>query len=547
VGGTEGVGIAFLYQTFDSTGALAECRFHRDAARGVLQTLLPEPGSELKGHMRTRAELLQASGYSDRPSDFDDLLRILDEELRLIAPTTDLDGNALEDLKRTPSVASPVGTSVVGPAVGQDYFQLTHDFLVRPLREWLTRAQRETRRGRAELLLRERSLTWSSTPRNQLLPSFWEFLTILFLTDRKRWTETERKTIRQSTRIHVGRLAVATALLLVLVLGAAQVRRTIRERQEETRAQGLLDSLMNADIQRLPEIMVDIEKDRGRVQSGIQAEYASAAAGSPRKLRAALALLPVDDGPLGCVVEHLITCPVGQFGIIRVALGSRADELLWSEANNAQGPAVRRFRAAAALATLQPGDERWEDAAPFMARHLTTSVPKIELGAWLHYIQPAAARLRQPLVEILKNRKLSATQREAAAVALALYLRDDPESLVDIILVADEPAEFSPLIATLKLNFAPVLPRLLSEVRRAPSEDLTGAERSEVRRRQSMAAVTLYHLDHYQEIWPLFKFSADPSLRSYVVFHLGKLGSDPTELAKKLAVEPDTAVRRALL
>ena len=30
---------------------------------------------------------------------------------------------------------------------GQKYYQLTHDYLVPSLREWLTRKQKETRRG----------------------------------------------------------------------------------------------------------------------------------------------------------------------------------------------------------------------------------------------------------------------------------------------------------------------------------------------------------------------------------------------------------------
>ena len=37
--------------------------------------------------MRSYAELLEASGYGNRPRDFDDLIRILDSEIRLITPT----------------------------------------------------------------------------------------------------------------------------------------------------------------------------------------------------------------------------------------------------------------------------------------------------------------------------------------------------------------------------------------------------------------------------------------------------------------------------
>ena len=51
------------------------------------------------------------------------------------------------------------------------YYQLTHDYLVPSLRDWLTRKQRETRRGRAELRLAERTALWSGKPESRFLPS----------------------------------------------------------------------------------------------------------------------------------------------------------------------------------------------------------------------------------------------------------------------------------------------------------------------------------------------------------------------------------------
>ena len=46
--------------------------------------------------MRSRQELLEASGYANRPRDFDDLIHILDRELRLITPT-DPEGSEASD------------------------------------------------------------------------------------------------------------------------------------------------------------------------------------------------------------------------------------------------------------------------------------------------------------------------------------------------------------------------------------------------------------------------------------------------------------------
>ena len=87
VGGTEGIGVTFLEETFSATTALPERRRHQHAVRSVLKELLPELGTDIKGHSHSYAELLEESGYTNRPEDFNNLLRILDSELRLITPT----------------------------------------------------------------------------------------------------------------------------------------------------------------------------------------------------------------------------------------------------------------------------------------------------------------------------------------------------------------------------------------------------------------------------------------------------------------------------
>jgi hypothetical protein len=87
VGGAEGVGVAFLEETFSATTAPPEHRLRQKAARAVLRALLPEQGTEIRGHIRSERELAEVSGYSRRPQEFAGLLRILDNELRLVTPT----------------------------------------------------------------------------------------------------------------------------------------------------------------------------------------------------------------------------------------------------------------------------------------------------------------------------------------------------------------------------------------------------------------------------------------------------------------------------
>ena len=62
-GGTEGVGVAFLEETFAADGA-PPTPLHQEAARAVLKALLPEAGTDIKGHMRSTGS---AGGLRVRP------------------------------------------------------------------------------------------------------------------------------------------------------------------------------------------------------------------------------------------------------------------------------------------------------------------------------------------------------------------------------------------------------------------------------------------------------------------------------------------------
>ena len=223
VGGTEGIGVNFLEETFSSRKANPEHRLHQQAARQVLKALLPEVGTDIKGHMRSHAELLAASGYQDRPAEFKDLLRILDGALRLITPT-DPDG-----------VRSGSGSDS-----GSKYYQLTHDYLVPSLREWLTRKQKETRQGRAELRLAELAALWNAKPENRRLPGWNDYRNIRRFTDRKKWTKPQRRMMRQAARYH---------------------------------AQALVRRLLEADL-------VDVPEDRGSGPPASQMDGAASAAGA---------------------------------------------------------------------------------------------------------------------------------------------------------------------------------------------------------------------------------------------------------------------------
>ena len=281
VGGTEGVGLTFLEETFSASTAPPEHRFHQKAAQSVLKALIPETGTDIKGQMKSRQELQEASGYANRPRDFDDLLRILDPELRLITPT-DPEGSSSEGQRTTPN--------------GQ-YYQLAHDYLVHSLRDWLTRKQRETHRGRAELRLAERSASWNSKPENRHLPSALQWANIRLLTKKKDWTEPERRMMRRAGRVYGVRGALTLALLTGAVLAGIAVRRQVIETQHATHAGDLVQRVLDADTPKVPGIVGAMHDYRRWVDPSLRIELDKRSDDSRQKLHASLALLPIDAIP----------------------------------------------------------------------------------------------------------------------------------------------------------------------------------------------------------------------------------------------------------
>ena len=182
VGGAHGIGLAFLEETFSASTAPPEHRLHQKAAQAVLKALLPESGTDIKGQMRSHQQLLEVSGYANRPRDFDDLIHILDPELRLITPT-DPEGSSSDDQVTLPN--------------GQ-YYQLAHDYLVHSLRDWLTRKQRETRRGRAGLLLAERAALWTAKPELRYLPTLSEWLYISMFVSKEKRSDSQHRWMRRA-------------------------------------------------------------------------------------------------------------------------------------------------------------------------------------------------------------------------------------------------------------------------------------------------------------------------------------------------------------
>ncbi len=338
VGGTEGIGVTFLEEMFSARTAPPAHRVHQKAVHAVLKALLPDQGTEIKGRMQSFDSLLEASGHSDRRQDFDSLLGILDSELRLITPTE-------------PDDSAEVSRE------GQ-YYQLTHDYLVPSLRDWLTRKQRETRRGRAELRLAERSELWNSKSENRHLPSLWEWLTIGVLTERKKWTAQQARMMARAGRVHALRWGTAITLFLVIGIIVQQIVSSARHRNLVERIQTAAAALSNSREILVPRAIEDLQEYPPKmVLDELHTQFAEG--DEDQKLSLGYGLAHFGDVNVEFLVEQIATVAPREGENLTTALGQSTEvalETLREAAASAEVKEAWREKARLAITALHLGD-----------------------------------------------------------------------------------------------------------------------------------------------------------------------------------------------
>jgi serine/threonine protein kinase/formylglycine-generating enzyme required for sulfatase activity len=451
VGGTEGVGVTFLEETFSSAQANPRHRLHQKAAQAVLKALLPESGTNIKGQMRSEQDLLNTAGYADRPRDFTDLIHILDPELRLITPT-DPEGSADDAQAAKPA--------------GQRYYQLTHDYLVHSLRDWLTRKQRETRRGRAGLRLAERSSLWNARPENRRLPSALEWANIRLLTKKTEWTDPQRRMMRHAGRVH-GLRGLGLAILIALTTwGGIEVYGNLR-------ASALVESLKTANTTRVPALIEQLRSYRRWADRPLSGLLSSTKNDPDQHLRASLAnlaLLPDDGSQADYLYDRLLSVSAGELPVIWGILQKRhqgIDKRLWQLLNDPKSDQEKRFHAACALANADSAqvDKSWDTLAPFITdRFLTAAIKNPgDYSPLMETLRPIRQHLLTPLALIFRNPERSESERTFATTILADYASDDPNRLGELLMAADQKA-FVSLFPVAEKRAEQVLPVLQAEL-----------------------------------------------------------------------------------
>ena len=490
--------------------------------------------------MRSQAELQTASGYQERPSDFNDLLRILDGELRLITPT-DPEGESLSNSDRHSSLATR-------------YYQLTHDYLVPSLREWLTRKQRETKRGRAEIRLAERASRWNAKRENKQLPTAREWLGIRRLTERNKWTDDQRAMMQRAGSFHLSRLATAALIVGLITAGGLWTwnrvdlnRRNLlaqnAKEQEETRIEGLVGRLVSAEPSQLPDIIKELDKNPEVSKTHLAPLLATKGTSVDENrslLHARLASVSHDKSLIEPLLEELFTNRVKYIAPIRQQLRSYLDEMkekLRAILRDDKAEANRRFRAATALSDYIPESEAasWTDAdLLFVAGQLVMANSEVQ-PLLRENLRPISGRLLADLEKIFGDAKSTEAQRLSAANAFADYAVSDISKLSQLLTVAT-PEQYKVLYPLVAASPASSTVEDLRKITATlPPSELGSVERVPHGQRRANAAVTLLRLGEREKVLPVFDMTDDPEALTQFIFRCRNRGVRVEELLALLS------------
>lgn len=525
VGGIEGLGATFLEEMLGKNAVNPAHRRHQSATQAVLTALLPDHGSDIRGHIRSYHELLTASDLS--PSAFDDLLYILETELRVIAPT-DTEGRC---------------------------YQLTHDYLVPALRQWLTVKQRETRGGRAHLLLAERASVWNAQPQKRHLPTWWEWTAIQLHSRRSGWTEPQRRMMRAAGWHRLSHAGVLALLLCLFGWAAVEGSRYLR-------AVELVRALGSVDTAGVAKIVGDLSSCRKWADPRLTTMIEEG--DRKQRLHASLALLPVDPGQFNYLYDRMLD-PDQQADVVwvicqalrdhRQELASRLSDFLEEESNR-----DRRLRAACALAFYDPRNLLWTRDTVLcdeVANKLLKEPPVVS-EIWLQGTRALRRQFGKSFLNIVADTTRSESERTMAAhlSLLCKPIEVTTEEMAAFILDTDDLLLYDRVLPYFLAKSGEATSLMREELQKKTQLEMSEVQKNLLPQRQAKAAVFLLQYDQQESpwpvqqaacLWPLLRDCSNPALRACLIHRFSEAGADPQTLIRQYEVEQDVGARQALL
>jgi eukaryotic-like serine/threonine-protein kinase len=496
VGGAQGVGYKFLESTFESMHANPQHRAFQQEARLLLEALVPVTG-QIRGRMLPIESLREACGMKNRPLEFNSLLKVLDSELRLITPVGVLGVDESSKTEGNPTT----------------HYQLTHDFLVGSLRDWLTQKKRSTRQGRAEWCLEDRAVSWTLKPENRHLPSAFEYLNIQTLTKAARWTPQQGQMMRVATKYYGLRLLFA--LFLSCLLGWGLIAYL-----EARHADNLSAQLMHAETSEVPKLIQEISKVpnvRSRIENRLASEQSLDAR---QTLSLELGKWLFDPSDCSFICKKMSDLNSLEIKVVTEVTRGNAEPLVKAGISLLDGgtlSAPQRVAVSAALAQWDADSKLWETLGPQVAQDIVLQ-SRYELVGWVDLLKPVTDALLPTLSGMIRDAETT------------------PEVPLDIYeILTDESLEKSGHLW-----------RALDGV--PPRVDLDEDEYVRRSIQQARLAAALIRMGEREErLWNFLRSDENLTRRSYLIEYFPLYKVDPEVLVDQLEKNSEPQIIAALL
>jgi formylglycine-generating enzyme required for sulfatase activity/serine/threonine protein kinase len=368
----------------------------------------------------------------------------------------------------------------------------------------------------------------------------------------RRWIQNHRTTAA----------ALSSALLVALFgIGIFLWSMQRADQADQRRAQGLSLKILTDEVGNVSSSVETMGPIASRVGAILATSWRDPALDPVAKLRVAIVLAPTDSEVRKYLVDRLLESEPKTVRVIAEALkkmdSQSAIQRFWGLVEDATSPPAPRFRAACALAVLDPpgaaDESRWARQVDWLVREALNAAffPSDEFDRTLSpldglYLGAVARRCladdprQTAALKLLQIHTDRARQTDpiffSKARPTALILDTEPDNFDWLLKVIEQNRDQS--IADLTL--AAENPDVLFVGWESPNE----IQRS---RRRAHALITLARLGRIDACWPVFRRFEDPGLRAWLSRDLSRYGVAPKSLIQQLGNETDPSGRTALL
>ncbi len=203
-GGVDGAVARFLTDAFHSQNSPMSRRSVASICTEILRALLPDDDRELKSAAKSLSELAKGANEDKDSVRFTQAIRCLESDLRVISPITAHDSS-------------------------EQLFSLAHDYLVRPIQNWLAAQDNSTWQGRSRQRLAMMASRYQRKPSRENLLGVWDWFVATIAVNKSRRSTEQSRVLRASGRRAIAWLSVfAVGITLITFLGVSVRTESIR-------------------------------------------------------------------------------------------------------------------------------------------------------------------------------------------------------------------------------------------------------------------------------------------------------------------------------